>query len=148
MRLDRADMHVPYVRVAWLVICGTWFDDTATHCNTLQHTATHCNALQHTATHCNTLHHTATHCNALQHTATHCNTLQQTSGMTCRMCHLIRHIYVTHRYVLPHLRQIMSHTCCSVLQCVAVCCSVLQCDHIPLVAVCCSVIVCVTNFIW
>jgi len=32
----------------------------------------------------------------------------------------------------------MSHMCCSVLQCVAVCCSVLQC-----VAVCCSVLQCV-----
>ena len=30
-------------------------DQTATHCNTLQHTATHCNTLQHTATYCNIL---------------------------------------------------------------------------------------------
>ena len=71
--------------------------DTAIHCNTLQHTATHyntqchiylgvsdhtllsalqwkipmhhCNALQHTAM-------TATYCNKHEHTATHCNTLQ------------------------------------------------------------------------
>ena len=50
---------------------------TAAHCNALQHTATHCNT-QHAATHCNTLQHTATHCNTLQRTATR-NTLQHTA---------------------------------------------------------------------
>jgi len=49
------------------------------HCDTLQHTVTHCNTLQHSAIHCNTLQHTATHCNTLQHTATHCNTAQHTA---------------------------------------------------------------------
>jgi len=58
---------------------------TATHCNILQHTATHC--MRRTASplvcgplkcvkKCNTLQHTATHiekhCNTLQHTTTHC----------------------------------------------------------------------------
>jgi len=58
--------HVPWTKdqLDW-----DWrfrLNDTATHCNTLQHTATHCNTLQHTATHCNTLQHIAAHCNRLE----------------------------------------------------------------------------------
>ena len=69
-------------------------EDSATHCDQLQHAATqscrdedddeehiatHCNALQHVATRAcrtedETERRTATHCNTLQHTATHYNT--------------------------------------------------------------------------
>ena len=81
---------------------------TATHCNTLQHlqhklsclvivmgwnvlsvrfqnyhqfemNTCSRSTLQRTATHCNTLQHTATHCTTLQHTATHCKKLQHTA---------------------------------------------------------------------
>jgi len=70
--------------IVWLHITR---QNTATHCNILQHTATHCNLLQHTAKTCYQSSsslgalqpfcgHMSTHCNTLQHTATHCNTLQ------------------------------------------------------------------------
>jgi len=63
--------------------------NTATHCNTLQHIASHCNTRQHTANRAvsyllqhnatETLQHTATRCNTMQHTATHCNILHHTA---------------------------------------------------------------------
>ena len=70
------------IRVTWCIHMLIWFIHAwdMTHSRGMQQTATHCNTLQHmqhTATHCcNTLQHAATHCNTLQHTATHCcNTL-------------------------------------------------------------------------
>ena len=65
-----------------------WFaaqvQDTATHCNTLQHSGSRrrCKALQHIAVHCSTLQRTAAHCISLQHTAAHCSTLQHTATHT------------------------------------------------------------------
>ena len=81
-------------------ITNSTLQNTATHCNLLQHTATslalpahgqrerniliiivakrQLNPKYHTATHCNTLQHTATHCNTLHHTVTHCNTARHT----------------------------------------------------------------------
>jgi len=59
-------------------------EDTATHCNTLQHTEMG-GIRQHIvcSSRNQTLHHTASHCNALQHTATHCNKLQRTTAEHC-----------------------------------------------------------------
>ena len=105
------------------------------------HTRWRCNTLQQQSSD-----DTATHCNTLQHTATHCNTLQQVCDMICRKCDnmypcvtntcvaVCCSVLQCHQIKL-HIRQAMPLVCCSVLQCVAVCCSVLQ--H---VAVCCSVI--------
>ena len=120
-------------------------ENTATHCNTLQHTTTSmctdigeapsrfsCAAtLQHAATHCNTLQHTATHCNTLQNT---CNTLQHTTTYFFNL-NVYRHWRGTLALILrcrhDPLRRLLRHTptvlCCSELQCVAVSCSVLQC---------------------
>jgi len=53
--------------------------------------------------------------------STHCDALQYTTA-----------------YCYTGFGRCLRHSCCSVLQCVAVCCSVLQC-----VAVCCSVLHCV-----
>jgi len=52
----------------------------------VQNTATHCNTLQHTTIYYKTLQHTAKYCNTLQHTATHYITLQHAwnSGFFCR----------------------------------------------------------------
>jgi len=69
-------------------------EDTATHCNTLQHTemggirqhiicSSRNQTLHHTASHCNALQHTVTHYNKLQHTAANCNALQQNTIAHC-----------------------------------------------------------------
>jgi len=91
--------------------------------NTQQQTASHCNTLQHTATHIaelysvmlsrlrvfhvkrhpkNTLQHTATHCNTLQHTATHIAGLY--SAMLSRLCvfHVKRHPKNTLQHTATH----------------------------------------------
>jgi len=103
-------------------------DQTATHCNALQHTATHCSTLQHTAAHCITLQHTATHCNTLLHTATNCNTLQhrmdektlscssdQTSTQTIhRIMTLLNTSCQVHSYLSMKFEWVMLISKCSV----------------------------------
>jgi len=129
-----------HLLLVWLVAPRaevTWqhCNNTATHCNTLQHTATHCNTLQHTPTHCSTLQHTmicntlwlvvpraqvtwqhcnntATHCNTFQHTPTHCSTLQHT--LICNTLWL----------VLPCAQVTWQH--CNTLQHTATHCNTLQ----------------------
>jgi len=76
-----------------------------------------------TATHCNTLQHTSTHCNTLQHTATHCNTLSQSNAHT--QCFLRTGNTHTYCNALDAL-SLRVAACCSMLQRVAARCSVLQ----------------------
>ena len=82
-------------------------ENTALHCNTLQHTAKHrttlhhtaplCNTLQHTATHCTTLHHATPHCPTLHYIDTHCTTLQHTATPRTTLQHPATHVYRTSR---------------------------------------------------
>ena len=115
-------------------------NDTATHCDTLQHTATHCNIWQHTATYCNTHHYgrsdrtpwqtlqhtdTATHCNTLQHIATHCNTSHahcNTWQHMATQCNAVQHTATHHTYTAAY-RHCNTSSCVAVLYDTLPCCS-------------------------
>jgi len=74
-------VYVDIYNRVYIDLVDVSINDTATHCNTLQHTPTHSNTPHRSGgykheQHCNTLQHTPTHSNTLQHTPTHSNTLQ------------------------------------------------------------------------
>jgi len=103
-----------------------WGEDTATHCNMLQHAATRCYTLQHTATYCNTLQHTATHCTTLHQTATHCSTLHHIA----KYCKIQEHAATQKVHCNTESREIVlgdwvydvwKNMCGRVLKCVVVC---------------------------
>jgi len=83
-----------------------FYQDTATHCNTLQSTATHCITLQHTAQHCNLPFKDSllyTHCDTLQHSTAHCNTQSAVQGYcsvhTATHCNTLQHTVISHSRV-------------------------------------------------
>jgi len=141
--------------------------DTATHCNTLQHTAPHCTTLQHTATHCATLQHTAPHCNTLQHTAIHVNTLQHTATYCYTLQHFAAHCSAlqnttTRCNTLQHTApppvlplsahqfedsaRACKHSCVFVCMCVCMCVCVRACVFVH-ACVCSCVCVCVCWYV-
>jgi len=97
---------VPERHLPWMSNCKMkWTQNTATHCNTLQHTTAHCNALQHTFVV------PERHLPWMSNCKMKC--LQQP-----RMSNKSKLNTLQHRYRTP---QHAYH----VLQCIAVCCSVL-----------------------
>ena len=78
--------------------------NTATHCNALQHTATYCNTpYEHSAERRISLHHSQqikqapdTCLRTLQHTATHCNALQHTVWILSRAENLVAPLSTNH----------------------------------------------------
>jgi len=103
-----------------------------------QYTATH--SQQQTATHCDTLQHNVTRCSTLQHIITHCNILQH----TCTQVPWSKHSYPTAastQYRCCSVLQCVA-LCCSVLQCVAVWCSVLRCSVVCNIVLQCAAVCC------
>jgi len=89
------NMHGSPLLLSLAVATAFCEQDSATHCNQLQHAATVTQLCrdedddeEHIATHCNALQHVATRTcrtedNAERHAATHCNTLQHAATLAC-----------------------------------------------------------------
>jgi len=93
---------------SWMPSVQPCFQNTATHCNILQHTATR-KGMQLNAqctTLLSTLQHTAIHCNTQQYTATHSNTLQNTAiprvVQSSAQCTTVLSHAATHCNILQH----------------------------------------------
>jgi len=94
-----------------------WVQNTATHCNTLQHTATHVQEriisfVSKSELLCDE------YCNILQHTATYCNTSARENHFFCQG---VRVVVSRNGYVLLLQLAQCDLMCCSVMQCVAEC---------------------------